>query len=79
MVARDFSACREVVREGETGRLVPAGDAAALAGAIAGLLDDPETRRRFGAAARDLAVRELSEGQVVAETLALYREALSVR
>jgi len=76
LVATGVPGCREVVREGETGRLVPAGDAAALAGAIAGLLDDPETRRRFGAAARELAVREFSQARVVTEMLALYRGAL---
>ena len=40
-----------VVRDGETGMLVPAGDAGALARAVARLLDDDVERRRLGEAA----------------------------
>lgn len=41
--------------DGETGRIVPAGDAEALAGALAAYLDDPELRERHGRAARERA------------------------
>jgi glycosyltransferase involved in cell wall biosynthesis len=44
----------EVVRPGDTGVLVPSGDAHALAGAIARLLDDPNERRRLAQSARAL-------------------------
>ncbi len=40
----------EVVMEGQTGLIVPAGDAAALATALAELLASPERRKGFGAA-----------------------------
>jgi glycosyltransferase involved in cell wall biosynthesis len=41
-----------LVRDGETGLVVPAGDVAALAGALARLRDDPALRARLAAAAR---------------------------
>ncbi len=43
----------EVVRDGETGLLVPPGDTAALTEALARLAADPELRRRLGAAAAE--------------------------
>ena len=73
MVATDVSGCREIVRDGVTGLLVPPGDAGALADALERLARDPGLRRRLGAAARDLVEREFSEEAVVAQTLALYR------
>ena len=42
----------EIVEDGRTGLLVPPGDEAALAAAIARLLDDEPLRRRLGSAAR---------------------------
>ena len=49
IVATDAPGCREIVRDGENGLLVPARDAAALAAAIRRLLDDPGLRSRMGA------------------------------
>ena len=48
----------ELVRDGETGRLVPEGDAEAFADAVRMLLRAPERRRRMGAAARARVARE---------------------
>jgi glycosyltransferase involved in cell wall biosynthesis len=45
------------VREGETGRLVPYGDAAAFAAAALEFLRDPALRERFASRARDWARR----------------------
>ncbi len=41
-----------IVHDGSTGMLVAVGDAAAFAGAVGALLDDPHKRRSMGAAAR---------------------------
>jgi glycosyltransferase involved in cell wall biosynthesis len=73
LVATDVSGCREVVRDGATGLLVPPRDARALADALERLARDRDLRRRMGAAARDLVTREMSEQVVVAQTVALYR------
>jgi glycosyltransferase involved in cell wall biosynthesis len=76
IIASDSPGCREIVRHGETGLLVPVRDAAALAAAIRELLADPARRRRMAAEARDLAEREFSVDRVNAATLAVYEEVL---
>ena len=45
-----------VLRHGVEGLLVPAGDAAALAAALAGLAEDPARRAAMAAAARERAL-----------------------
>ena len=83
IVASDMPGCREIVRPGgpgeETGLLVPPGDVAALAEAIAILVRDPERRRAMGRAGRRLVEREFAEERIAAETLALYETALRER
>lgn len=54
-VAADAPGLRESVRHGETGLLVPYGDADALADALASLAGDPERVETLGAAARRFA------------------------
>jgi glycosyltransferase involved in cell wall biosynthesis len=49
-LATDVSAIPELIRDGETGRLVPPEDVAALAEALAGLIADPDERARLGEA-----------------------------
>lgn len=72
LVATDVPGCRDVCRPGESGLLVPARDAAALAKAIETLLADDGLRARLAAGARALVEREFSAARVHAETLALY-------
>jgi glycosyltransferase involved in cell wall biosynthesis len=49
---------RDLIRDGETGVLLPpTGDPATIAGALATLAKDPDRRRRLGAAAHRLAQR----------------------
>lgn len=52
VVAQDVAGVPEVVRNGATGLLTPAGDVAAYADAIRALLSAPDERARMGAAAR---------------------------
>lgn len=51
-VSFDTGGVVEAIADGETGRTVPAGDDAALADALIGLLTDDELRRRCGARGR---------------------------
>jgi glycosyltransferase involved in cell wall biosynthesis len=76
IVATDIPGCREVVRDGETGLLVPPYDVARLAEAIGALAGDPARRQAMGQAGRALVEREFAEPVVVAQTLALYDELL---
>jgi glycosyltransferase involved in cell wall biosynthesis len=52
VVATDVGGHRDTVADRRTGRLVPYDDPAVIAVAVRGLLDDEDTRRRFGAAGR---------------------------
>jgi glycosyltransferase involved in cell wall biosynthesis len=68
LVSTDVGAIGEIVRDGETGLLVPVDDAGALADALHRLADDPDARRRMGEAARQL-VREQFDAGTNARTL----------
>jgi glycosyltransferase involved in cell wall biosynthesis len=79
IVASNVPGCREVVRPGETGLLVPPRDVNKLAGAIAALAGDPARRKAMGRAGRALVEREFDENIVARETLAIYEAALHKR
>jgi glycosyltransferase involved in cell wall biosynthesis len=53
----------ELVRDGETGLLVPPADPDKLAAAIVRLLSDPDLRRRMGVAGRRLVCRDHNAGR----------------
>ena len=62
VVAAAHGGLPEMIRDGETGTLVPPGDAGALAAALRALADDPGRARRLGqAAATDVAARFSAE------------------
>jgi len=64
----------EVVGDGETGLLVPPGDAGALAGALNALVRDPVRATLLGRAGRERAVAEFGWQTVAERTVALYTE-----
>lgn len=76
VVATDVPGCRDVVRHGDNGLLVPARDARSLAQAIGVLLADKPMRLRMGARGRLKAEQEFSADIVNARTLALYESML---
>jgi len=73
VVASDVRGCRQVVDDGRTGLLVPPRDARALARAIARLGEDPALRARAAAFARERALAQFDERQVVERVNAAYR------
>jgi len=79
LVAADVPGCREVVRPGTTGVLVPPHDVDGLAAAIASLAGDPALRAMLGRAGRELIEQRFADEIVARETLALYRTALAER
>jgi glycosyltransferase involved in cell wall biosynthesis len=76
IVASDVPGCREVVRHGENGFLIPAYNAAALASALATLIQDGSLRVRMGSRGREIALREFAEQLVITQVLAVYRDLL---
>lgn len=69
VVATDIRGSREEVLDGETGRLVPVEDVAALRAAIDALSRDGGLRRAYGAAGRARALELYDEGRVIARQL----------
>lgn len=72
LVLTDIRGCRELVEDGVNGRLVPAGDAVALADAIIGFLENENWRARVGKAARRRAMRDFDEKRCIQRTLDVY-------
>jgi glycosyltransferase involved in cell wall biosynthesis len=72
IVTADSPGCREVVRHGENGLLVPPRAPEPLAEALSQLLLDPARRREMGCRGRDLAVAEFSVEHVVEATMEVY-------
>lgn len=72
IITTDHPGCREAVRDGENGLLVPVRDAQATADAIEKLLKDPERRKNMGEKSRARAEAEFEIGRIVQETLKLY-------
>jgi glycosyltransferase involved in cell wall biosynthesis len=78
-IAADVPGCREVVRAGFNGWLVPARDPRALTDAMREALADASVLESRGANGRELAVAELSQDRVLRATLAVYDELLAGR
>ena len=72
VVATDVRGCRQVVIDGETGALVPVGDAGRLASALLRLVADRDVRIRQGVAARIRALEAFDDRDVIATTLRTY-------
>jgi glycosyltransferase involved in cell wall biosynthesis len=72
VVATAVGGTPELVVDGETGVLVPAGDADALAEALDRLLRDPERARRLGEAGRRRVAAEFDADTLAERVLSLY-------
>jgi glycosyltransferase involved in cell wall biosynthesis len=79
VIATTGGAFPEVIDHGETGWLVPPGDAPALADAIRMLMDAPALRERLGRAGREAILERFNWRKAAEETLAVYEELLGAR
>lgn len=79
VVATRIPGCADAVRDGETGRLVPPRDAAALADAIALYLADPALRAADGERGRQMALTDFSREAIWEAVYAEYRRLLTAR
>jgi glycosyltransferase involved in cell wall biosynthesis len=77
VVATDIRGCRETVKDGVTGALVPVKDAAALGAALLRYVNDPALRRRHGDAGVALARAAFDEQLVFARVAQCYEDVLS--
>ncbi len=75
LIASRIGGLSDIVADGETGLLVPPGDAAALRAAIQHLLADPARRHRMGSAAQQRLV-QFQAHTVVPRIEQVYRELL---
>lgn len=74
IVTTDVPGCREIVRDGMNGFLVPVRDAQALAAALRRLIEHSALRREMGRRAREIVLAEFSQERVIQETLSVYQE-----
>jgi glycosyltransferase involved in cell wall biosynthesis len=76
VVATSVGGVPDLLRNGETGVLVPPRDVDALSRAVQDLLTDAERRRRMGIAARADVASRFQVGRMIRETHALYEDCL---
>ncbi len=74
LIASDAGGITDIVVDGDTGVLVPPGDATALAGAIRELAGDPDRARRLGRRAREHASRRFSWDRIIATLERMYHD-----
>jgi glycosyltransferase involved in cell wall biosynthesis len=77
VVATDAGGIPEIIRDGETGLLVPAKDPPALADAVCRLVEDRGLAHRLAEGGRRWVEKEFTTDAMVEGTLAIYRELLS--
>jgi len=76
VVGSDVGGIPELVRDGETGRLVPPGDPGALAGAILASVREPERSRAMARAGQALILSQYTFDAAMVRTTSVYRALL---
>ncbi len=76
-MAFDLDGAPEIVTDGETGRLVPARDVEALAGAMVEMGADAAKAEAFGKLGRKRSLERFSAKALVRSTDRLYRDLLA--
>jgi glycosyltransferase involved in cell wall biosynthesis len=79
VVATAVGGVAEIIRDGDTGRLVPPRDDEALARGIKAMLDDPDGASAMGRRGQALAASMFQIDRYLKETDAFFREIVSTR
>ena len=79
VIVYDVDGAGEVCIDGETGRLVPAGDRAALEEAARWMLDHPDERRRMGERGRERCEHRVAARTMVTRLGEIYEDVLAGR
>lgn len=77
VIATSVGGVNQVIRDKETGFLVPPSDSDALARQILWLLENPDEARRIAQAAREEVLAEFSAERMLNDTLTVYRELIA--
>jgi glycosyltransferase involved in cell wall biosynthesis len=77
VISYDIDGAREVVRDGETGFLVPPGDTKLLAARIVELCRSPELRTKLASAGRDFCHTRFDHHEMTRQIRALYERTLA--
>jgi D-inositol-3-phosphate glycosyltransferase len=78
VVATSTGGMAQVVRDSESGLLVPPGDPEALAAAIREVVSDKEQARRMGEAGKRIADKEYAWDDIARKTIIVYKKALGL-
>ncbi len=76
-IAYDIDGAPEVIEDGATGRIVPLGDTASLAGAIVALARSAESRRAMGEEGRRRCLTQFAAEKMVDDLECLYKQLLT--
>jgi glycosyltransferase involved in cell wall biosynthesis len=79
VIATGVGGVSSVIRDGETGLLVPPRNSSVLAKRMVELLDNPPRARSIGNQARRLVIDEFNVADMVRKTAEIYRKALDAR
>jgi glycosyltransferase involved in cell wall biosynthesis len=79
VVSSDVGAVREMMLDGDEGRIISSGDAAALVEALVSLADALDARKRMGIRGRERVVRDFTVEGMVARYAEMLGEALGER
>jgi glycosyltransferase involved in cell wall biosynthesis len=79
VVCADSGGCREIVRDGVSGYVIPPRDPVALAARLTYLREHPENRASMGAAGRARIAREFTVPRMVGDYVKAYEESIARR
>ena len=75
-IVTDINGSREIIRDGENGRIVPPRDEEALYGAMKAFLEDPDALRGMSMRARKMVATRFEQGYVRSCLKDFYHEIL---